>query len=246
MINPKRYARLSAGDRSVEKPLTEFSVFPKLPTEIRSRIFQFAARQENRGRRMIHVEAYLWLSDPDFGLYFQFNILKSPLGEFEGIHKMYRTKTGTVLLCTCRESRVAFQQVFPNRLPALEFQEPVHNIHFDDETMIFIENIADICLQSNTIYQNCRRQDLFENIKHLAVDIIATYHSVNWIETLDVFKNLSYLLGIEVRDSNTSLREHWRTLVQPLSRRRKELKCEILIFGHKTPEPVLGGSDRSV
>jgi hypothetical protein len=157
MINPKRYSRLSAGDRTVLIAIPDFPQFPKLPTEIRRKIFKYAILAQNQTPSVLQINAKTVICDPDIGLYASFESLRGLHKRFEGYQNFFLDARGKGLLSACQESRSIYEATFKDSFPAQsEYDMTYTGIHFDDEALLYIAFFGADCCK----WKSYRRSDV--------------------------------------------------------------------------------------
>jgi hypothetical protein len=117
---------------SLDPPLAEFTLFPKLPIELRLKTFGYAL--PDGGRTAIRARVVLKGDRGSFKKRLQFEVRK-----ISG--KATRNTPSSLLqlglLGACKESRETYIQSFKNVLPS-----PRGLIRFHDDTIIYIENFG--------------------------------------------------------------------------------------------------------
>jgi hypothetical protein len=170
---------------------TSFELFPKLPTELRLKIFEDACPKDDQ---LLKVHATFHHSDPEMGMYLTFEVLQAS-----------RAARNFGLLGACTMSRQVYLKLHPNFLPGGSKSK----IHYNaNNTIVFIENFT--ALLSNRqfaegILGHYRKQAWFKTIRNLAVPF--AFFQVSRIpgywwgrmvlpHAIKPFKNLERLIGV--------------------------------------------------
>lgn len=168
-------------------PLTEFTVFPKLPPELRKEIFKHATSNGSSHVIALYVDFTLSpvdaatlpvnaatgaglfsVSIPNFSINYHITV-----EQFRD--KDWVAARGVNLLQACRESRAACLETFKH---FLGFDKGV--IYFDKDTRIFIENMVKLNL-SKTVKQGKTDFEAMQEIRH-GFALMLTHTRTQWLD----------------------------------------------------------------
>jgi hypothetical protein len=200
-------------------PLQEsmsFELFPKLPSEIRLKIFEEAASKDVQ---MLRVHATFHHSDPEMGIYITFKVRPEIMAS-----------RNFGLLGACMMSRQVYLKLYRSFLPGGSESRIYYNAK---DTVVFIENFTDVIFNARfakEIVGRYQRQAWFRDIQNLAVPfhlfkiaLVRFRIFTGWgnhvplLHAMRPFKNLERLIGV-------SLEENSVTYYYPRSTTQEELE----------------------
>jgi len=196
------------------QPLDEFTPFPRLPIELREKIFKYALPNQGNEHWILAVEGHVRVVDEEFGVYLNFDLSNKYsttfYEELSDEESFYFSSRSVVLSQVCQESRNIFLKSFPNILPAEQRMKSPYisysnygKFRFNDTTIIHIVNFDDL-LGDTHLYdgslQGFRLQRFWSQIRRVAISITTfgdwwDLRSIPFlVETLAAFKNLELLI----------------------------------------------------
>jgi hypothetical protein len=175
-----------------------FELFPKLPSEIRLKVFEEAASKDVQ---MLRVHATLHHSDPEMGVYLTFKIRPELMAS-----------RNFGLLGACMMSRQVYLKLYPNFLPGRSKSKIYYNAK---DTIVFIENFMEVIFNprfAEGVNGHYRRQAWFRTIQNLGVPFnlfkegMGRFTRTPWgnhiplLHAMRPFKNLERLIGVVLEE----------------------------------------------
>jgi hypothetical protein len=175
-----------------------FELFPKLPSEIRLRIFEEVASENDQ---ILRVHATFHHSDPEMGIYITFEVRPELMAS-----------RNFGLLGASMMSRQVYLKLYPNFLPGGSTTKIYYNAK---DTVVSIENFADLIFNprfAEGVVGHYRRQAWFTTIHNLGVPFrlfnidrgrimgTAWEDHIPLLHAMQPFKNLERLIGVVFED----------------------------------------------